>query len=105
MKNARLKPKGPWEVCRKFKLPTLVHDVDARIVERSLGQTEGVRAVDVNITKQLVTVRYETTEIDHETLRETLYTAGFPPCAPQIFKQHTGAGHIRDVVHQGSGSS
>jgi copper chaperone CopZ len=79
MSEAQLKPKGPWEVRRKIKVPTLLHTSDARIVERALGQVGGVRAFAVDIPRHLITVRYEMTETDHESVRIVLDAAGFPP--------------------------
>jgi copper chaperone CopZ len=79
MTDAPLKPKGPWDVRRKFKVPTLLHAADARVVEQALGQVGGIRALAVDISRRVVTVRYETTEADHEAVRIALEDAGFPP--------------------------
>jgi hypothetical protein len=79
MTDTPLKPKGPWEVCRKFKVPALLRAADARVVEQALGQIGGIRALGVDISRCLVTVRYETTEIDHQGVRIALEAAGFPP--------------------------
>jgi hypothetical protein len=49
-----------------------------------------------------VTTEYPT---PGENIARDKIWGSFSTCAPQIFKQHTGAGHIHDVVHQGSGGS
>lgn len=79
MKNSALKLQGPWEVCRKFKIPTLSHGDDAEHLEQALNQIAGVRGLAVDLSRHSVRIRYETTETDYEAIRNALATAGLPP--------------------------
>lgn len=74
-----LRPQAPWEVRRKIALPGIADANDAVRVEKLLTGVPGVRAVKVEVSKQMATVRYEITETDYRTLGNTLKRAGFPP--------------------------
>lgn len=79
MKHPALKLQGPWEVRRKFKIPDLSDSADGEQVEQALNQIAGVRGLAVDLSHQLVRIRYETTKTDYETIRNVLSAAGLPP--------------------------
>ncbi len=79
MTDASLKLQGPWEVCRKIRIPAIAHPADARPVERALSQVPGVRALCVDIARRRLKVRYEITETDYQAIEEALEGVGFPP--------------------------
>jgi copper chaperone CopZ len=79
MTNTALKLQGPWEVCRKFKIPKLSDPDGAKHVESALNDVVGVRGLAVDLPHHLVQIRYETTETDYEAIRNALSAAGLAP--------------------------
>ena len=79
MTQAALKLRGPWEVRRKFRIPTLSDAGGAAHVEQALNQVTGVKGLAIELGRHLVKVRYETTETDYTTISNALNAIGLPP--------------------------
>lgn len=67
MTQAALKLRGPWEVRRKFTIPSLSDAGGAAQLEQALNQVAGVKGLAIDLDRHLVKVRYETTETDYTT--------------------------------------
>lgn len=78
-RSAASKPTGVWDVRRKIKIPALVHEADAMMVEGRVGSLPGVRSVAADVQKHQLTVCYDVTGSDYQSIIELLENTGFPP--------------------------
>jgi len=72
------KPLSASEFLRLVKVPGLVHEAGAIIVEAKIGSLPGVRTVVADVKKRRVMVCYDPTRTDYLTVIEALESAGFP---------------------------
>jgi len=81
--NARMEPAAgnPWELVRRLALPGLKGAADAEQVRKLLQQVPGVQAVECDLKRHRVTVRYDVNQTDHDTLTGMLTEAGYPPAS------------------------
>jgi hypothetical protein len=78
MSDPSLKPQGPWEVCRRFKIPAFSQPADAIPLERALSEIPGIRSVSIDGSKHRLKVRYSITETDYQAIAGVLEANGFP---------------------------
>jgi hypothetical protein len=74
-----MKPVGVWEVRRRIKIPTLVHAADAIEVEHVIGMLSGVYMVATDLEKHLITVLYDASQVDYQTILNALGNTRFAP--------------------------
>lgn len=74
-----LKPIGPWEVKRKINVPSLARSEHALEIERSVSSIKGVCTVVTDAHKHQISVRYDASKTDYQSILKAIESTGFLP--------------------------
>jgi hypothetical protein len=74
----KLEPRGPWEVVRRFRLPSLTTAADAQAIREVLEDKAGIEGYVLELPNRRLRVRYDVNRIDYKTLLRLLEQAGHP---------------------------
>lgn len=77
--SVSVKSSDAWEVHRHIKIPGLVHQADAMMLESKIGSQSGVRAVTSEVTHHRLTIKYDVRVANYTAVIELLEQLGFPP--------------------------
>lgn len=72
------KPTGVWEVTRTIRIPGLSQEADALVIVRALDELSGVKKVSTDTHKRCVSVQYDASAVDYNSIVILLESAGFP---------------------------
>ena len=67
-----LKSGGTWEVKRQVRIPLLNSGCNTAELEQLMFALVGVRGVTLDVAKHRITVRYDASQLDFQTIRVTL---------------------------------
>lgn len=69
---------GAWDVRHWIRIPALSHEADGRRIEDELGRLEGIRVVQVYVSRRKVRVMYDQSKMDYRSIKDRLEAIGFP---------------------------
>lgn len=75
----KLKPTGAWDVRRRIRIPALRNSADGAALERLLSDLPNLRAVSVEVEEHRVSMVYDASALDFDTINRALVQGGFQP--------------------------
>jgi hypothetical protein len=77
--NYTSKSGGIWDVRRRVRIPSLVHEADGAALSRELESLEGIKRVVPDVSHHKIGITYDASLMDYHTVCVTLEKQGFPP--------------------------
>ena len=69
---------GAWDVRHWLRIPALRHDADGSAIEDELGGLDGIRGVQVYVSRRRIRVLYDQSKTDYRSIKDRLEAIGFP---------------------------
>ena len=74
-----LKPTDTWEVLRQLRIPAIAHTTQPLTTEDLFSELQGVKDCAVERGDQKLSILYDASQVDYQTIERVLIQAGLPP--------------------------